>query len=111
MNDIAYIFFAWIHSVSAGIWLGGSLLYLIKSIKYRDKNINALVISTRHNTHAEYVTEALKLNKHVFVEKPGVKDAQQWATLLNNNNDTRIMMVKNNQYSCLLYTSPSPRDS
>tara|TARA_B100000700_G_scaffold329505_1_gene451459 strand:+ start:1125 stop:3260 length:2136 start_codon:yes stop_codon:yes gene_type:complete len=35
-----------------------------------DKNINALVISTRHNTHAEYVTEALKLNKHVFVEKP-----------------------------------------
>ena len=42
MNEIAYIFFAWIHSVSAGIWLGGSLLYLIKSIKYSDKNINAL---------------------------------------------------------------------
>ena len=39
MNEIAYIFFAWIHSVSAGIWLGGSLLYLIKSIKYSDKNI------------------------------------------------------------------------
>ena len=28
------------------------------------------MISTRHNTHAEYVIEALKLNKHVFVEKP-----------------------------------------
>ena len=35
-----------------------------------DKNINALVISTRHDTHAEYVIESLKLNKHVFVEKP-----------------------------------------
>lgn len=50
MNDIAYIFFAWIHSVSAGIWLGGSLLYLIKSIKYRDKNINALDFISDYNS-------------------------------------------------------------
>ena len=34
-----------------------------------DKNINALVISTRHNTHAEYVIEALKLNKHMCLLK------------------------------------------
>ena len=50
MNDITYIFFAWIHSVSAGIWLGGSLLYLIKSIKYRDKNINALDFISDYNS-------------------------------------------------------------
>ena len=50
MNDITYIFFAWIHSVSAGIWLGGSLLYLIKSIKYRDKNINALDFFSDYNS-------------------------------------------------------------
>ena len=50
MNDIAYIFFAWIHSVSAGIWLGGSLLYLIKSIKYSDKNINALDFISDYNS-------------------------------------------------------------
>ena len=50
MNDIAYIFFAWIHSVSAGIWLGGSLLYLIKSIKYKDKNINALDFISDYNS-------------------------------------------------------------
>ena len=48
--DITYIFFAWIHSVSAGIWLGGSLLYLIKSIKYRDKNINALDFISDYNS-------------------------------------------------------------
>lgn len=35
-----------------------------------DKNIKSLVISTRHDTHAKYVIESLKLNKHVFVEKP-----------------------------------------
>ena len=50
MNEIAYIFFAWIHSVSAGIWLGGSLLYLIKSIKYSDKNINALDFISDYNS-------------------------------------------------------------
>ena len=50
MNEIAYIFFAWIHSVSAGIWLGGSLLYLIKSINYSDKNINALDFISDYNS-------------------------------------------------------------
>ena len=50
MNEIAYIFFAWIHSVSAGIWLGGSLLYLIKYIKYSDKNINALDFISDYNS-------------------------------------------------------------
>jgi predicted dehydrogenase len=32
--------------------------------------INTIVISTRHNTHARFVCEALKARKHVFVEKP-----------------------------------------
>ena len=34
-----------------------------------DKN-DAIVIATRHNTHAEFVLKALKATKHVFVEKP-----------------------------------------
>jgi len=32
--------------------------------------INTIVITTRHNTHARFVCEALKAHKHVFVEKP-----------------------------------------
>jgi predicted dehydrogenase len=32
--------------------------------------INAVIITTRHNTHAEFVIKALKGGKHVFVEKP-----------------------------------------
>lgn len=35
-----------------------------------DTDTNAVVIATRHDTHARYVLEALRSGKHVFVEKP-----------------------------------------
>ena len=35
-----------------------------------NKHINAVVISTRHDSHADYVVKALEKNIHVFVEKP-----------------------------------------
>jgi predicted dehydrogenase len=35
-----------------------------------DPEINAVVIATRHNTHARFVCQALASGKHVFVEKP-----------------------------------------
>lgn len=35
-----------------------------------DDRINAVVIATRHNTHARIVCDALQAGKHVFVEKP-----------------------------------------
>lgn len=35
-----------------------------------DDAIDAVVIATRHDSHAKYVIAALKKNKHVFVEKP-----------------------------------------
>lgn len=35
-----------------------------------DEEIDAVIISTRHNAHAEQVIESLKAGKHVFVEKP-----------------------------------------
>lgn len=37
---------------------------------FNDKNINTIFITTRHNSHAEYVINAIKHSKHVFVEKP-----------------------------------------
>lgn len=37
---------------------------------FENKEINTIVIATRHNSHARYVCEALKAGKNVFVEKP-----------------------------------------
>ena len=36
----------------------------------KNPNIDAVLISTRHESHTEIVLEALKAGKHVFVEKP-----------------------------------------
>ncbi len=36
----------------------------------RDAAVNAVVITTRHDSHAALVIEALQAGKHVFVEKP-----------------------------------------
>ena len=41
----------------------------ISQLLARD-NIDAIVIATRHNTHADLLLSALKAGKHVFVEKP-----------------------------------------
>jgi predicted dehydrogenase/threonine dehydrogenase-like Zn-dependent dehydrogenase len=35
-----------------------------------DENIDLVIISTQHDTHAEIAIESLKRNKHTFVEKP-----------------------------------------
>ncbi|MBT3306291.1 MAG: Gfo/Idh/MocA family oxidoreductase, partial [Alphaproteobacteria bacterium] len=35
-----------------------------------DDSVDAVIIATRHDSHAGYVLEALKKDKHVFVEKP-----------------------------------------
>ncbi|MGZ4036998.1 MAG: bi-domain-containing oxidoreductase, partial [Bacteroidia bacterium] len=35
-----------------------------------DKDINTVFVTTRHNSHAEYVIKSIQRSKHVFVEKP-----------------------------------------
>ena len=35
-----------------------------------DKNTNSIVITTQHNSHANYVLSSIKAGKNVFVEKP-----------------------------------------
>jgi predicted dehydrogenase len=37
---------------------------------FGDPDVDAVVIATRHNSHARFVLEALRTGKHVFVEKP-----------------------------------------
>lgn len=37
---------------------------------FKDTDINSIFITTQHNTHADYVLEAISSGKNVFVEKP-----------------------------------------
>ena len=46
-----------------------------------DSSINAVVIATRHDTHADLVCRALKAGKHVFVEKPLALNLEQIAEI------------------------------
>jgi predicted dehydrogenase len=42
-----------------------------------DPDVSAIVVSTRHDSHAGYVRKALEAHKHVFVEKPLALTAEE----------------------------------
>ena len=61
---------------------------------FKDRNINAVVVSTPAITHKDIAVEALKNDKDVFIEKPfclSLPDAQKLSELATNKN--RILMV------------------
>ena len=68
-----------------------------------DKNVDAVIISTRHNTHAKIEMEALKHGKHVFVEKPAAMNEEELNELLEvAKSSGKVLMVGfNRRYSPL----------
>jgi len=58
-----------------------------------DPEINALIISTRHSSHARLVKEAFENAKHVFVEKPLAIGAEQLASLVEAYDGSRVIQV------------------
>lgn len=70
--------------------------------------INAVVVATRHDSHARYVCDALRAGKHVFCEKPlaltlpeleSIREAWETAAV----RDPRVLMVGfNRRYSPLV---------
>lgn len=48
---------------------------------FDDDQVDAVLIATRHDTHAEYAARALEAGKHVFVEKPPALDEAGLAAL------------------------------
>ncbi len=58
-----------------------------------DDTIDAVVIATRHDTHARFAAEAMRAGKHVFVEKPLALNAEQLDEVVAARNETgRIVM-------------------
>jgi hypothetical protein len=47
-----------------------------------DPQTSAVVIATRHDSHAQYVVRAIEQRKHVFVEKPLAINREQLATIM-----------------------------
>lgn len=59
-----------------------------------DKNVDLVVIGTRHDTHAEIANAALKKGKNVFCEKPMAIDEEEFKTLTNTIEKSKSL------YSC-----------
>ncbi len=58
-----------------------------------DGQIHAVVIATRHDTHARFALDAMKAGKHVFVEKPlAMNDEELDALIAEQRRSGRILM-------------------
>ena len=55
---------------------------------YEDKNVNTVVITTRHDSHAEYVIKGIEAGKHVFVEKPLAMNEEELESIRDAYNKT-----------------------
>lgn len=61
---------AGVSGVHAGKKFGFDETTTDTSSLFSNPKVDALVITTRHNSHAQFVLQALAAGKHVFVEKP-----------------------------------------
>lgn len=83
----------------------------------KDPETDAVIITTRHNLHAEMVVKSLKAGKHVFVEKPLVLFESELEDVLNayKNSGVSLTVGFNRRFSPyiqkakqLLGNSPDP---
>ena len=70
----------------------------------RDKDINAVLIATRHNLHAELAMRALASGKHVFVEKPLATNEEELSRLVEavRSSDKLMMIGFNRRFAPLV---------
>lgn len=75
---------------------GANPLELIK-----DKDINTVFIASWHNTHGEFVLDAIQNNKHVYVEKPLALNSDELHRIIAaiSNSDKQLMVGFNRRFS------------
>jgi predicted dehydrogenase len=69
----------------------------------KNKEINTVLIATRHNLHAELTIAALKAKKHVFVEKPLALSLKELHDIKNayHNSENILFVGYNRRFSPL----------
>lgn len=77
-----------------------------------DTECSAVVIATRHNTHASLVKKAITFKKHVFVEKPLCINQCELDDIQSSYADDRLLMVGfNRRFAPLILDLKSIIDS
>ena len=69
---------------------------------FADENVDAVVVATRHDTHAELVLEALAVGKPVFVEKPLALDDEELKRITDaaaGQDDPKVMVGFNRRFA------------
>ena len=68
-----------------------------------DDEVDLVIISTKHNSHAYFVLEAIKANKSVFVEKPLAIKADEMTSIIKayQNSDVNISVGFNRRFAPL----------
>lgn len=62
-----------------------------------DPDVQAVLVLTRHHSHAGFVCEALRAGKAVFVEKPLALNSEQLATIVRAYKEDSFLMVGYNR--------------
>ena len=86
---------------------------------FNDPDVDAVFITTRHNSHCRFVCQALDAGKHVFVEKPLAMNIQELDTIvekMNQHPQQCVMVGFNRRFSPhsveikkWLQSSPGPK--
>jgi predicted dehydrogenase len=69
-----------------------------------DESLDAIFIVTRHHSHADFVCQALRTGKAVYVEKPLALDAEQLdriLTTIDESGNDRLMVGFNRRFAPL----------
>lgn len=73
---------------------------------FNDESLSGVIVSTRHDSHAKYVLQAIAAQKHVFVEKPlAINEAQleeiktAYESALSKNKAKQIIVGFNRRFS------------
>ena len=75
----------------------------------KDEEIDLIIVSTQHNTHAKFVVEALQAGKHVYCEKPLCLTAEELEAIKDayEQSEGELFCGLNRRYAPMIQTIKS----